>query len=69
VGGGDAPYREIYADGTLGWGAIAPGLAVVDVDGGHATMLREAHVNSITSALVRQMAAPELPRTEALTRE
>jgi hypothetical protein len=67
--GADAPYREIYADDTLGWGGLAPGLTVVDVDGGHASMLQETHVDSVTSALVRQVAPPEPRRAEALTHE
>jgi FkbH-like protein len=56
--GNDVPYREVYEDGTFGWGAVAPGLAVVDVEGGHASMLQEAFVGSIASALVQQLPAP-----------
>ena len=65
--GADAPYREVYADETLGWGGLAPGLTVVDVDGGHASMLQESYVHSITSALVRQVSVPAAQG--ALTRE
>ena len=48
----DTPYREIYADETLGWGAITQGLAFVDVDGGHGTMLQEPFVKSLAQALL-----------------
>jgi FkbH-like protein len=67
--GPDVPYREVYADDTLGWRALAPSLTVVDVDGGHASMLQETFVDSITSALVRQVSPPEPQRSGALTRE
>ena len=49
--GEDTPYREIYADPTFGWGAVAQGLAVVDVDGGHITMLQERFVDSLAEAI------------------
>jgi acyl transferase domain-containing protein len=50
--GEDTPYREIYADPTFGWGAVAQGLAVVDVDGGHITMLQERFVDSLAEAIL-----------------
>ena len=50
--GEDTPYREIYADPTFGWGAVAQELAVVDVDGGHITMLQENFVDSLAEALM-----------------
>jgi hypothetical protein len=59
--GEDTPYREIFADPTFGWGALAEGLTVVDVDGGHITMLQENFVDSMAKALVPyllQKAAP-----------
>jgi FkbH-like protein len=67
--GVDAPYREIYADETLGWGDVAPGLAVVDVDGGHASMLQESYVDSLTAALTRPAPAAATRNTGALARE
>ena len=48
----DRPYREIYADETLGWNGVARGLVIVDVDGGHFTMLQERFVSSLTEALM-----------------
>jgi thioesterase domain-containing protein len=49
---GDTPYRAVYADETLGWGAIIQGLAVVDVDGGHSSMLQEPFVGAVAAALM-----------------
>ena len=49
---GDTPYREIYADETLGWGGITDNLAVVDVEGGHSSMLQEPFVNSLAAAIM-----------------
>jgi acyl transferase domain-containing protein/thioesterase domain-containing protein len=50
--GEDTPYREIYADPTFGWGAVAQELAVVDVDGGHITMLQDSFVDSLAETLM-----------------
>ncbi|MBO0756077.1 MAG: hypothetical protein J2P54_09470, partial [Bradyrhizobiaceae bacterium] len=47
----DAPYLEIYADDTFGWRALTDKLVVIDVDGGHTTMLRESFVESLATAL------------------
>jgi thioesterase domain-containing protein len=48
----DAPYSTTYADETFGWGSITQGLALVDVDGGHSTMLQEPFVRSLAAALL-----------------
>jgi thioesterase domain-containing protein len=48
----DTPYRAIYADETLGWGRTTQELAIVDVDGGHSTMLEEPFVQSLAAALL-----------------
>jgi thioesterase domain-containing protein len=48
----DAPFRAIYADETLGWGAITQDLAFIDAAGGHATMLLEPFVESLAAALL-----------------
>jgi hypothetical protein len=50
--GDDTPYLRIYADETFGWKALVPGLTVVDVDGGHSTMLEERFVDSLAKALL-----------------
>jgi FkbH-like protein len=51
----DKPYREVYLDDTFGWRKIAPQLDVVDVDGGHASMLQEPNVVSLAS-IIKQYA-------------
>ena len=49
--GGDTPFAEIYSDPALGWATIAPSLALVDVNGGHFTMLQEPAVEHLASVL------------------
>jgi hypothetical protein len=58
----DTPYREIYDDETLGWGAIIDNLKVVDVEGGHSSMLQEPFVDSLALALM-----PHLTRKPSST--
>jgi hypothetical protein len=69
-GAGDTPYIEIYADETLGWGAIAENLAVVDVEGGHSSMLQEPFVDSLVTILLPHLGErPEMvsgQRTERI---
>ena len=48
----DTPYREIYTDETLGWGFMTSALTVVDVDGGHSSMLQEPFVESLAAVLL-----------------
>jgi thioesterase domain-containing protein len=48
----DAPFRVVYADEKLGWDAIIKDLAIVDVDGGHSTMLQEPFVGAVAAALM-----------------
>lgn len=49
--GDDTPHREVYVDETFGWSSIAPGIEVIDVEGGHSSMLQEPYVESLASAL------------------
>jgi len=49
--GDDTPYREIYSDETLGWRRLVPNLSVLDVSGGHSSMLQEPFVDSMVQAL------------------
>jgi thioesterase domain-containing protein len=49
----DTPYRLLYTDEKLGWGAITKNLTVIDVDGGHSTMLQEPFVGAVAAALMR----------------
>jgi len=48
----DTPYREIYADAALGWKSVIADLTVVDVEGGHSSMLQEPFVESVAEALL-----------------
>jgi phthiocerol/phenolphthiocerol synthesis type-I polyketide synthase D len=50
--GDDTPYQRIYADETFGWKDLVPSLAVLDVNGGHSTMLEERFVESLAKALL-----------------
>jgi thioesterase domain-containing protein len=63
----DTPFRFVYADEKLGWGSIASNLTIIDVDGGHATMLQEPFVGAVAAKLLRytnrsDMTAPPTPR-------
>jgi hypothetical protein len=48
----DQPYQEIYADDSFEWSTIAQDMTVVDVKGGHSSMLQEPFVESLVKALV-----------------
>lgn len=52
----DTPYREIFTDDALGWGRFTSELAVAHVDGGHASMLQEPFVGSLSTVLARHLA-------------
>jgi len=54
----DTPYREIYRDEDFGWRRVAERLEIVDVVGGHASMLQERFVDSIATVLVGQLGNP-----------
>jgi len=47
----DKPYREIYADDTFEWNSVAVDITVIDVKGGHSSMLQEPFVESLVSVL------------------
>ena len=47
----DQPYREVYADDTFDWSSVARDLTVIDVEGGHSSMLQEPFVESLVTAL------------------
>jgi thioesterase domain-containing protein len=49
--GDDTPYREVFVDDSFGWRTYVPQLTVIDVQGGHASMLEERFVNSLAAAL------------------
>jgi thioesterase domain-containing protein len=48
----DTPYSSIYVDPTLGWESVTENLTVIDVEGGHSSMLQETFVDSLASALM-----------------
>ncbi|HTV52119.1 MAG TPA: HAD-IIIC family phosphatase [Steroidobacteraceae bacterium] len=49
--GPDEPYVTAYEDPLLGWGRRASAVNVVDVPGGHSSMLQEPHVAVLASRL------------------
>ena len=53
----DTPYRDIYSGEDFGWRAVAGQLMLADVAGGHASMLQQAHVDSLASSLLAQLPA------------
>ena len=53
----DTPYRDIYSAEDFGWGAVAGQLILADVAGGHASMLQQAHVDSLASVLLAKLPA------------
>jgi thioesterase domain-containing protein len=57
----DTPYRDLYQEEDFGWGRVANQLEVVDVVGGHSSMLQERAVESLALALVRRLAAGAAP--------
>ena len=59
----DIPYLDIYADEALGWRALIEQLNVIDVDGGHSSILREPFVQSLATALGPLVAGPASIRT------
>jgi FkbH-like protein len=60
--GPDTPYRDLYLDEDFGWRRIAGQLEVVDVIGGHSSMLQEQAVESLAAALVRHLTANSTPQ-------
>ncbi|MGB6307169.1 MAG: HAD-IIIC family phosphatase, partial [Steroidobacteraceae bacterium] len=66
--GADTPYRDIFFDDTLGWREIAPKIKIVDVNGGHSSMLQEPFVESLASVIAQRVSREPTrrPATEAL---
>lgn len=56
--GTDTPYREFYRDEDLGWGRVARRLELVDVSGGHSSMLQEHSIDSIAGAMLKRLSVP-----------
>ncbi len=56
--GSDTPYRDIYRDEDFGWRSVAGQIEVVDVVGGHSSMLQEHAVDSLANAIIQCIGAP-----------
>jgi thioesterase domain-containing protein len=51
----DQPYREVYSDDTFDWNSVAEDIIVIDVKGGHSSMLQEPFVESLVGALTAKV--------------
>ncbi len=65
----DTAYLEIYADDTFGWRELTDKLVVIDVDGGHSSMLQEPFVQSLATALTPLVDAPASVRAPVVQME
>jgi FkbH-like protein len=52
--GTDTPYRDLYRDEDFGWGKVAGQLELVDVPGGHSSMLQEEAIESLATAMLKR---------------
>jgi len=55
--GSDTPHREIYRDQDFGWRTVAERLELLDVVGGHSSMLQEHAVDSLVAEILRRIPA------------
>jgi FkbH-like protein len=58
----DQPYQEVYADETFEWRSVAKDIAVIDVKGGHSSMLQEPFVESQVKAITPKVTADSFHR-------
>ena len=56
--GSDIPYVQVFKDPTLGWAPFVRDLVVVDVEGGHASMLQEPQAASLVGAILPHVVGP-----------
>ena len=61
----DTPARLIYTEEALGWRSVVPDLEIVQVEGGHASMLREPHVADLAAALAARL-VPQVQQERAI---
>jgi acyl transferase domain-containing protein/thioesterase domain-containing protein/acyl carrier protein len=62
----DQPYIERYGDPQLGWGPrVAQPIEVVDVPGGHASLLQEPNVQRLAEAMNAHLARATQPTAHA----
>ena len=52
--GTDTPYRDLYRDEDFGWKEVAGKLELVDVQGGHSSMLQEEAIESLATAMLER---------------
>jgi thioesterase domain-containing protein len=52
--GTDTPYRDLYRDEDFGWREVAGKLELVDVQGGHSSMLQEEAIESLATAMLER---------------
>lgn len=55
--GSDVPYVKVFKDPLLGWSGVARDLVVVDVEGGHASMLQEPQASSLAAHILPYVTA------------
>ena len=60
--GADTPYRDLYRDEDFGWGKVAGQLEVVNVLGGHSSMLQEQAIESLATAMLERFPLSSLLR-------
>jgi FkbH-like protein len=53
--GTDTPYRDLYRHEDFGWRSVAQHVAIVDVTGGHSSMLQEHAVDSMVGGILRHL--------------
>jgi thioesterase domain-containing protein len=53
--GDDTPLKELYSGEDFGWRRVASRLELVDVQGGHSSMLQEHAIDSLASTLSERM--------------
>jgi FkbH-like protein len=56
--GTDTPYRDLYRDEDFGWREVAGKLELVDVQGGHSSMLQEEAIESLATAMLQRFLVP-----------
>ncbi len=52
--GTDTPYRDLYRDEDFGWRKVAGKLELVDVKGGHSSMLQKEAIESLARAMLER---------------
>ncbi len=63
--GADTPFKELFWGDDLGWSRIARHLELVDVSGGHSSMLQEGSVDSLVAALSKHLGSVENPEASS----